>query len=84
MYGEEMNEYLWKDITAIDIKRTKDESRLQMNGFCELDFTDMLLLTYKYVPDERFPKYDVVFLDECLPYYTPVICEGGVHLPIGK
>lgn len=84
MYGEEMDEYLWKDITAIDIKRTKDESRLQTNGFCELDFTDMLLLTYKYVPDERFPKYDVVFLDECLPYYTPVICEGGVHLPIGK
>ena len=64
MYGEEMNEYLWKDITAIDIKRTKDESRLQMNDFCELDFTDMLLLTYKYVPDERFPKYDVVFIDE--------------------
>lgn len=64
MYGEEMNEYIWKDITAIDIKRKKYEDSLQKNSFCELDFTDMLLLTYKYVPDNFFPKYDVLFIDE--------------------
>lgn len=49
-----------------------------------IDFTDMLWLTYKFVKKQDYPKYHVVFIDECLPYHMPVLLADGTSLPIGK
>ena len=48
-----------------------------------IDFTDMLWLC-KDIPKSKFQQYKKVFVDECLPYYMPVLCEGGKSIPIGK
>lgn len=49
-----------------------------------IDFTDMLWLTHKFVKKQDYPKYHVVFIDECLPYHIPVLLADGTSLPIGK
>ena len=49
-----------------------------------IDFVDMLYLPTILVQDKDFPKYDNVFIDECLPYHMPVLLSNGESLPIGK
>ncbi len=49
-----------------------------------IDYTDMLWLVYKNIDPINFPKYDVLFVDECLPYHMPILLADGTSLPIGK
>lgn len=59
----------------ISIMREEDQKIL--NGQENIiDFTDMLWLL-SYFPASEFPKYDVVFLDECFPYNQFVNTEKG-------
>lgn len=55
-----------------------------VGGKLRMDFTDMLYYAANYIDMKDFKQYNVVMLDECLPYEIPVICENGQHLPIGK
>lgn len=55
-----------------------------VGGKFRMDFTDMLYFAANYIDLKDFKQYNVVMLDECLPYEIPIICENGQHLPIGK
>lgn len=66
--------------TMIHIMDTYN-SQLSSGGM--VDFTDMLWLC-KDIPKSKFQQFDKVFVDECLPYYMPVLCEDGKSIPIGK
>lgn len=86
-YGEEADEELAKRAIELRMlnKRIADNYFLNGGGGkLPMDFTDMLYYATQYVHKEDFKQYDVVMLDECLPYDIPVICEGDLHLPIGK
>ena len=86
-YGEEADEELAKRAIELRMlnKRIADNYFLNGGGGkLPMDFTDMLYYTTQYVHKEDFKQYNVVMLDECLPYDIPVICEGDLHLPIGK
>lgn len=52
-------EDLKKFVEVID----KKTNGLRVNQL-DIDFTDQLYLTYKYVRQESYPKYDVIFCDE--------------------
>lgn len=86
-YGEEADEELAKRAIELRMlnKRIADNYFLNGGGGkLPMDFTDMLYYATQYVHKEDFKQYNVVMLDECLPYDIPVICEGDLHLPIGK
>lgn len=61
MYGEELSEGDIKDVQSlfisIDNHDISDKNAM-------IDFTDMLYLTNKLVSKDKYPKYDVVMLDE--------------------
>lgn len=79
----EFRDRMLEDIHCIESEWKKRIKKIQMGEF-EMDFTDMLYLPNLLVSPEDFPKYDVVFQDECLPYHMPVLCKGNVSYPIGK
>jgi len=56
-----------------------DKSREDINV---VDFDDMIWLPL--VLDLQMTKYDWVFVDECLPYQTPILLADGTSLPIGQ
>lgn len=86
-YGCDVDEMLAQK--AIELRAANDAIASDyFNNGCmgkiAMDFTDMLEYAVKYVDPQDFKQYNVVMLDECLPYDIPVICEGDLHLPIGK
>lgn len=46
-----------------------------------LDFSDMIYLPYAL--DMKFPTYDWVFVDECLPHGIPILLSDGSSMNIG-
>lgn len=49
-----------------------------------IDYTDMIWLPVKFLKPSDYPRYDVVFIDECLPYHMPVFLGDKTSLPIGE
>lgn len=69
---------------AIKLYNYSDSINYNQKGVKEnIDFTDMLYLTHKYVDRGLYPKYDVVMVDECLPYYMPILLSNGSYKFIG-
>lgn len=53
----------YKELQVFVSKLRESQNNLKINTL-DIDFTDQLWLTYMYVPEELYPKYDVVFCDE--------------------
>lgn len=53
----------YKDIRKFIEVIDEETDHLRVNKL-DIDFTDQLYLTYKYIPAELYPKYDVIFCDE--------------------
>lgn len=60
----EVDERMVDDIKIIKNEWIKRAKNLSSKKY-EIDFCDMLYLTYLLVNPENYPKYDVVFTDEC-------------------
>lgn len=86
-YGEEADEELAKraiELRSLNLRIADNYFLNNGGGKLPIDFTDMLYYATRYIDIKDFKQYNVVMLDECLPYKIPVICENGQHLPIGK
>lgn len=87
-YGEDVDEQIAEKTIELHRLNRKAADNYFLKGYSSgklpIDFTDMLYYAVKYIDDADFKRYNVVMLDECLPYEIPVICENGQHIPIGK
>lgn len=86
-YGEDVDEItVQKALELYRLGRRQADNYFEgaIGGKIKLDFTDMLYFAAHYIDAKDFKQYNVVMLDECLPYEIPIICENGQHLPIGK
>lgn len=77
--GEQDLELTWELINKIDEYNLREDHQEFM-----VDFTDMLFLPLFFKDRFTFPKYDVVFVDECLPYHIPVITSDYKSISIGN
>lgn len=86
-YGESSDEEsIQRALELYRVAKQASDNYFEGNagGKLRIDFTDMLYYAANYIHQKDFKQYNIVMLDECLPYDIPVICENGVHLPIGK
>lgn len=60
----EFKERMISDIQIIDEEWKRDMKKINKVDEFQLDFTDMLYVPYKMIDPMKFPKYDVVNLDE--------------------
>lgn len=86
-YGLDVDELIAQK--AVELRNLNNRIADQyFDGGCRgklvIDFTDMLDLAVRYIDDKDFKQYNIVMLDECLPYDIPVICENNEHIPIGR
>lgn len=62
-FDEKQDDYSFGNIERRDLEFTYDTYRDFKNAYNIMDFTDMLTLALN--PEVTFPKYKVVFIDEC-------------------
>lgn len=62
-WGVDFDTSYWEDLKKFVGAIDKKTNGLRVNQL-DIDFTDQLYLTYKYIRPELYPKYDVIFCDE--------------------
>lgn len=62
-WGVDFDTSYWEDLKKFVGAIDEKTNGLRVNQL-DIDFTDQLYLTYKYIRPELYPKYDVIFCDE--------------------
>lgn len=62
-WGVDFDTSYWEDLKKFVGAIDRKTNGLRVNQL-DIDFTDQLYLTYKYIRPELYPKYDVIFCDE--------------------
>ncbi len=79
-YGIEIPSY---GVTEDEIfEKVSAVIELSLEDTSSIDFDDMIFWPVRM--NLEISKFDTLFIDECLPYKTPVLLADGSSLPIGQ